>query len=232
MVTTYDASTALEPFIDARGRFYYEMAKRIWSLDAFGLAPPGAPGPAATGSALATGPVQGSSAGGLHQYRRSAHRLPAQPAALREHPPGRQHRDRLRFHRHRAHQGDENAVGVASNGWAFWQVGSIRFGNATSIISGGRTARLGVCTSVSRGTCLLIGTTAHLSAGTPSCCVVHGRQIAYLPMQRAERSASRWQKDTTVPLMIVNGCGAASSPETVGRSDGQAGSFPRAVTLP
>ncbi|MEV4136296.1 hypothetical protein AB0J72_29520 [Dactylosporangium sp. NPDC049742] len=54
MVATYDASTKLEPFIDARGRFYFETAS----------------------DARATSPTKAM----------------------------------------------EHAVGVASNGWAFWQV--------------------------------------------------------------------------------------------------------------
>jgi Protein of unknown function DUF262/Restriction Enzyme Adenine Methylase Associated len=47
MVATYDASTPLEPFIEARGQFYLEIAKRIWSLNELGLTASTPPGPAA-----------------------------------------------------------------------------------------------------------------------------------------------------------------------------------------
>ncbi|WIN00611.1 DUF262 domain-containing protein [Actinoplanes oblitus] len=47
MVATYDASTPLEPFIEARGRLYLEMAKHVWSLDELGLTAPAPAGPAA-----------------------------------------------------------------------------------------------------------------------------------------------------------------------------------------
>lgn len=50
MVATYDASTDLEPFTEARGRLYREMAKHVWSLEALGLAPPTASGPATPGN--------------------------------------------------------------------------------------------------------------------------------------------------------------------------------------
>jgi hypothetical protein len=123
MVTTYDASTTLEPFIDARGRFYYEMAKRIWSLDALGLAPPAAPGPAATGKPTRYGVrLQDLMQAGFISTgdRLVGHR-----------------RDQMHYARIRPDgnietasgsiaaaptKAMENAVGVASNGWTFWQV--------------------------------------------------------------------------------------------------------------
>jgi hypothetical protein len=37
MNATYDASTPLEPFIEARGKFYLEIAKQVWSLHELGL---------------------------------------------------------------------------------------------------------------------------------------------------------------------------------------------------
>lgn len=107
MVTTYDASTALEPFIDARGRFYYEVTKRIWSLDALGLAPPAAPGPAATGKRTRYGVrfkdlVPAGFIGTddrLIGYRRNRmHYARIRPDGNIETASG--------FHRHRAHQGD------------------------------------------------------------------------------------------------------------------------------
>jgi hypothetical protein len=123
MVTTNDASTALEPFIDARGRFYYEMAKRIWSLDALGLAPPAAPGPAATGKRTRYGVrfkdlVQAgfiSTDDRLIGYRRNRlHYARIRPDGNIETASG--------LIATAPTKAMEDAVRVASNGWAFWQV--------------------------------------------------------------------------------------------------------------
>lgn len=46
LVVTYDAGTPLEPFIEARGHFYREIAKLIWSLDELGLTMSAPAGPA------------------------------------------------------------------------------------------------------------------------------------------------------------------------------------------
>jgi Protein of unknown function DUF262/Restriction Enzyme Adenine Methylase Associated len=123
MVTAYDASTPLEPFIDARGRFYYEMAKRIWSLGALGLAPPPAPGPAATGKRTRYGVrikdlVQAgfiSTDDRLIGYRHN--RL----HCARIHPDGNIETASGSIATAPT-KAMEDAVGVASNGWAFWQV--------------------------------------------------------------------------------------------------------------
>jgi hypothetical protein len=123
MVATYDASTALEPFIDARGRFYYELAKRIWSLDALGLAPPAAPVPTAAGKRTRYGiRVEDLVADGfidtadrLVGYRRG------QPHYARIRPDGKIETVAGRTATTPT-KAMEDAVGVASNGWAFWQV--------------------------------------------------------------------------------------------------------------
>lgn len=122
MIATYDASTALEPFIDARGRFYCEAAKKIWSLDALGLAPPPAPGPLAPGKRTRYGV-------------RFQDLVQAGLVRVGDRLVGRR-RGELYYARVRADGGIEtasgvasaptkameDAVGVASNGWAFWEV--------------------------------------------------------------------------------------------------------------
>jgi hypothetical protein len=50
LVTVYEASTPLAPFIDARGQFYLEIAKHVWSLAELGLTMP-SPAPGATAPA-------------------------------------------------------------------------------------------------------------------------------------------------------------------------------------
>ncbi len=125
MVTTYDASTALKPFIEARGQFYYEMAKRIWSLDALELAPPApaAPGPTATGKRTRYGVrfkdlVQAgfiSTDDRLIGHRRNRlYYARVRPDGNIETASG--------FVATAPTKAMEDAVGVASNGWAFWQV--------------------------------------------------------------------------------------------------------------
>lgn len=128
MVTTYEASTPLEPFIEARGRFYCEMAKRIWSLEALGLAPPAepesaAPGPAVTakrtrygvrlkdlvqaGLITAGDRLIGRRRGQLHYARiRPDGDIQTASGCIASAPT----------------KAMEDAVGSASNAWAFWQV--------------------------------------------------------------------------------------------------------------
>jgi RAMA domain-containing protein len=122
MVPTYDTNTPLEPFIEARGRFYYEIAKRIWSLDAIGLAPSAAPGPAMTGKRTRYGVrlkdlVQAgfvSTDDRLVGYRRDQrHYARIRPDGSIETAGGTATAPTKAM---------EYAVGVASNGWAFWQV--------------------------------------------------------------------------------------------------------------
>lgn len=123
MVTTYDASTPLEPFIESRGRFYYELAKRIWSLDTLGLVPSAIPGPALNGKRTRYGVrikdlVQAgfvNTDDRLVGYRRD------QPHYARIRPDGNME-TASGFVATAPTKAMEAAVGVASNGWAFWQV--------------------------------------------------------------------------------------------------------------
>jgi hypothetical protein len=133
MVTTYAESTPLEPFIEARGRFYHEMAKRIWGLEALDLAPPAEPESAAPGPA-ASGPVV--TAKRTHYGVRLQDLVQADLLTAGDRLVGRR-RGQLHYARIRP-DGDiqtasgriasaptkamEDAVGSASNAWAFWQV--------------------------------------------------------------------------------------------------------------
>jgi hypothetical protein len=123
MVTTYDASTPLEPFIEARGRFYNELAQRIWSLDALGLAPPAAPGPAVTGKRTRYGVrlkdlVQ---AGLITADDRLVGHRRGQPHFARIRPDGNIQTSSGLIATAPT-KAMEDAVGSASNAWAFWQV--------------------------------------------------------------------------------------------------------------
>ncbi|GAA4601379.1 hypothetical protein BJY16_003862 [Actinoplanes octamycinicus] len=120
MIATYDPSTALEPFIDARGRFYREIAKKIWSLDAIGLAPPPAPGPVATGRRTRYGVrfqdlVQ---TGLLSAGDRLFGSRRGQMYYARVRPDGRI--ETAAGVASAPSKAMEDAVGVAGNGWAFW----------------------------------------------------------------------------------------------------------------
>ncbi|MET8282957.1 DUF262 domain-containing protein [Micromonospora sp. NPDC005174] len=122
MIATYDASTALEPFIEARGRFYCEIAKKIWSLDALGLASLPTPGPLAPGKRTRYGV-------------RFQDLVEAGLVSVGDRLVGRR-RGELYYARVRPDgsietasgvasaptKAMEDAVGVASNGWAFWEV--------------------------------------------------------------------------------------------------------------
>jgi hypothetical protein len=127
LVTTYDASTALEPFIDSRGHFYHEIAKRLWSLDALELSPPVASGSVVTGRRT-------------HYGVRFQDLVRAGLISANDRLVGRR-RDQVYFARVRPDgkietasgsiataptKAMEDAVGVASNGWAFWQVEQTR----------------------------------------------------------------------------------------------------------
>ncbi|GAA1528277.1 DUF262 domain-containing protein [Dactylosporangium maewongense] len=123
MVATYDASTKLEPFIDARGRFYLEIAKRIWSLDAVGLASPVTPGPGVAGTRTRYGVrfkdlVQ---AGFIVTDDRLIGRRRDRLHYARVHPDGTIE-TASEARATSPTKAMEHAVGVASNGWAFWQV--------------------------------------------------------------------------------------------------------------
>jgi hypothetical protein len=124
LVTTYDASTPLEPFIEARGLLYHEIAKRLWSLGALELSPP----PVVAGHA-ATGRR-------THYGVRFQDLVRAGLVSANDRLVGRR-RDRVYHARVRPDgrietasgatataptKAMEDAVGVASNGWAFWQV--------------------------------------------------------------------------------------------------------------
>ncbi|MEV6303323.1 DUF262 domain-containing protein [Actinoplanes sp. NPDC051861] len=131
MVPTYDSGTALEPFIDARGRFYREMAKRIWSLETLGLAPDSVPGPAATATGKRT-----------HYGVRFQDLVQARFVAPGDRLVG--HRRNESFHARVRPDGNletasapgavspavapslskamENAGAGGGNGWSFWQV--------------------------------------------------------------------------------------------------------------
>jgi Protein of unknown function DUF262/Restriction Enzyme Adenine Methylase Associated len=127
MVTTYDASTALEPFIDARGRLYYEMAKRIWSLDALELTPSAAPGPTATGKRTHYG-VRFQDlvrAGFISTDDRLVGRRRDQLYHARIRPDGKIETASGSIATAPT-KAMEDAVGVANNGWAFWQVEETR----------------------------------------------------------------------------------------------------------
>jgi hypothetical protein len=117
----------LEPFIDSRGHFYHEIAKRLWSLDALELSPPVASGSVVTGRRT-------------HYGVRFQDLVRAGLISANDRLVGRR-RDQVYFARVRPDgkietasgsiataptKAMEDAVGVASNGWAFWQVEQTR----------------------------------------------------------------------------------------------------------
>jgi hypothetical protein len=123
MVSTYEANTELEPFIDARGRFYREIAKKIWSLAALGLAPPPAPGPVAPAKRTRYGVqlrdlVQ---AGFLTAGDRLIGRRRGELHYARVRPDGHIETASGRV-AGAPTKAMEYAVGMGSNGWAFWEV--------------------------------------------------------------------------------------------------------------
>ena len=123
MIATYDANTALEPFIDARGRFYCEIAKKIWSLDALGLAPPPVPGPAKPAKRTRYGVrIQDLvEAGLLKTGDRLVGRRRSELHYARVRPDGRLETASGRI-AGAPSKAMEDAVGVAGNGWVFWEV--------------------------------------------------------------------------------------------------------------
>ncbi|WP_444949814.1 GmrSD restriction endonuclease domain-containing protein [Micromonospora ureilytica] len=122
MIATYDASTALEPFIEARGRFYCEIAKKIWSLDALGLAPLPAPGPLAPGKRTRYGVrFQDLVEAGLVSVgARLVGRRRGELYYARVRPGGSI--ETASGVASAPTKAMEDVVGVASNGWAFWEV--------------------------------------------------------------------------------------------------------------
>jgi hypothetical protein len=123
VITTYDASTALEPFIEARGRFYCEIAKRVWNLDALGLAPPVAPGPAATGKRTRYGVRFHDlvEAGFISPDDRLVGHRRGQMYYARIRPDGKLETASGSITTAPT-KAMADAIGVASNGWAFWKV--------------------------------------------------------------------------------------------------------------
>jgi uncharacterized protein DUF262/RAMA domain-containing protein len=123
LVTTYDASTALEPFVDARGSFYREIAQRIWRLDSLGLAPPTAAEPSDNGKRTHYGVrfkdlVQ---AGFVTPDDRLVGYRHDKPHYARIRPDGNIE-TAAGFVAAAPTKAMKDAVGVASNGWDFWQL--------------------------------------------------------------------------------------------------------------
>lgn len=123
LVSTYDGNTALEPFIDARGRFYHQIAKRIWSLEKLGLAQPTLSGQT---------PVKKRTHHGIRVADLVNAGFVRADDRLVGYRKGRPYYARvLADGRIQTESGSISAaptaammeaLGVASNGWAFWQV--------------------------------------------------------------------------------------------------------------
>lgn len=122
-VISYDESAPLEPFIDARGRLYHEMARRVWGLAELKLAPPAGAAPV---------PVRKRSHHGIRVADLVMAGLVEAGDRLVGHRKGKPYFARvLADGRLQTASGSASvaptrammdAVGVASNGWAFWRV--------------------------------------------------------------------------------------------------------------
>lgn len=118
-VPTYDSTAALEPFIEARGRFLVAIAQRAWSLAELGLAPAGPPSGKRTSHGIRVADLVKAglitaNAGLVGQRKRQPYRA----SVLRD--GGIRTASGSVFASPTAAMTD--AVGVASNGWTFWRV--------------------------------------------------------------------------------------------------------------
>jgi hypothetical protein len=123
LVTTYHENTDLEPFIESRGRLYQAMAERVWGLKELGLEPPAEPGTASVKRRTHHGirVTHLVEAGLIRENERLVGRRKSQQYQARvlgdgsiETPPGTVSTAPT--------AAMMAAVGVASNGWAFWHV--------------------------------------------------------------------------------------------------------------